>query len=311
MSAQPVRTEGVGARTTTGSLFQPTRGTLHARRRAANLVAVLLTGVFAAGAILFLIYFVLYVASQGIQFINLGFFTKEPPVGGSTDGGIVTALEGSAVMLVIAALIGIPLGMATGIYLAEFGRGRLADAVRFLVDLLTGLPTIVFGLFIWVLLVAPTRSFSGLAGGMALSIIMIPTVARATEDILRLVPGSIREASVALGGTESRTILRVVVPAARSGIVTGILLALARVAGETAPLLMTALGTNFFVPLDRLNITQQPLDALPLRVFNFTLSPFPVQQHQAFAGALILLLLIMIASFLVRLATGGFRTSGR
>jgi phosphate transport system permease protein len=214
-------------------------------------------------------------------------------------------------MLIIASLIGIPLGMAVGIYLAEFGRGRLASVVRFLVDMLTGLPTIVFGLFIWVLIVAPTRTFSGLAGGLALCIIMIPTVARATEEILRLVPGSLREASIALGGTESRTILSVVVPAARSGIITGILLALARVAGETAPLLMTGFGNNFFIPFDQLTVANTPLDAVPLRIFIFTLSPFPVQQHQAFGAAFILLMLVIITSLLVRLATGGFKERGR
>jgi phosphate transport system permease protein len=183
--------------------------------------------------------------------------------------------------------------------------------VRFLVDILTGLPTIVFGLFIWILIVAPTRTFSGLAGGLALCIIMIPTVARATEEVLRLVPGSLREASIALGGTESRTILSVVVPAARSGIITGMLLALARVAGETAPLLMTGLGNNFFIPVDQLNIANTPMDAVPLRIFIFTLSPFPVQQHQAFGAALILLVLVIFTSLLVRLATGGFKERGR
>ncbi len=293
------------------SLFAPERGVLQARRRITDLVAVLLTGAFAIAAIVFLLYFVFYVARLGLQYINIGFFTLEPPVGGATKGGIVTALEGSLVMLTIASLIGIPLGMAVGIYLSEFGRGREAGIVRFLVDLLTGIPTIIFGLLIWVILVVPTHTYSGLAGGMALSIIMIPTVARATEEILRLVPGSIREASVALGGTESRTILRVVVPAARSGIVTGILLALARVAGETAPLLLTSLGTNFFVPLDRLDIAHQPLDALPLRTFIFTLSPFPAQEQQAYGTALVLLTLVIVTSLLVRLATGGFKSRGR
>jgi len=292
-------------------LFRPERGSVQARRRVADVAAAVLTSVFAGAAILFLGYFIFYVAGQGIRYINLDFFTQEPPLSNSGGGGIVTALEGSLVMLAISSLIGIPLGMAIGIYLAEFGRGRVAGVVRFLVDMLTGLPTIVFGLFIWVLLVAPTHTFSALAGGLALSIIMIPTVARATEEILRLVPGSLREASVALGGTESRTILRVVVPAARNGIITGMLLALARVAGETAPLLMTGFGTNFFIPLDQINVANTPMDAVPLRIFNFTLSPFPAQQHQAFAAAFILLLLVVVTSLLVRLATGGFAPRGR
>lgn len=293
-------------------LFLPDRGLFHARRRFAVMLAIVLTTLFAAAAIFFLVYFILYVASQGIQYINLDFFTKEPGFESNAAGtGIVTALEGTLIMLIIAAIIGIPLGIAIGIFLAEIGRGRFADFVRFMVDMLSGLPTIVFGLFIWVLIVAPTHTFSGLAGGLALSIIMVPTVARATEEVLRLVPGSLREASVALGGTESRTILRVVIPAARSGIITGMLLALARVAGETAPLLMTSLGNNFFIPVDQLNITNTPLDAVPLRIFIFTLSPFPVQQHQAFAAAFILLVLVIATSLLVRLATGGFKERGR
>jgi phosphate transport system permease protein len=293
------------------SLFMPERGLFHARRSIATYIAIVLTTIFASAAILFLGYFVFYVAREGIQYITPGFFTEEPPLSNSGTGGIVTALEGSLVMLLVASIIGIPLGMAVGIYLAEFGRGRFANVVRFLVDMLTGIPTIVFGLFIWVLIVAPTRTFSGLAGGLALCIIMIPTVARATEEILRLVPGSLREASIALGGTESRTILSVVVPAARSGIITGILLALARVAGETAPLLMTGFGNNFFIPFEQLNIANTPLDAIPLRIFIFTLSPFPVQQHQAFGAAFILLMLVIVTSLLVRLATGGFKERGR
>jgi phosphate transport system permease protein len=293
------------------SLFTSEPGLFHTRRKIATYAAIVLTTIFASAAILFLGYFVFYIAREGIQYITPGFFTEEPPLSNSGSGGIVTALEGSLVMLIIASIIGIPLGMAVGIYLAEFGRGRFADIVRFLVDTLTGLPTIVFGLFIWILIVAPTRTFSGLAGGLALCIIMIPTVARATEEVLRLVPGSLREASIALGGTESRTILSVVVPAARSGIITGMLLALARVAGETAPLLMTGLGNNFFIPLDQLNVANTPLDAVPLRIFIFTLSPFPVQQHQAFGAALILLVLVIVTSLLVRLATGGFKERGQ
>jgi len=295
------------------SLFQPERGPVRARRRVADIVAVVLTSVFAGAAILFLGYFIVFVASQGIRYINLDFFTQEPVAEGNSGGGIVTAIEGSLVMLTISSIIGIPLGMAVGVYLAEFGRGRVAGAVRFLVDTLTGLPTIVFGLLIWVLLVAQTRAFSGLAGGLALSIIMVPTVARATEEILRLVPGSIREASIALGGTESRTILRVVVPAARSGIITGILLALARVAGETAPLLMTALGQNFFIPADQLlgSITNTPFEAIPKQIYDFSKSPVPTQQHQAYAAAFVLLFLVIVTSALVRLATGGFKQRGR
>jgi phosphate transport system permease protein len=170
--------------------------------------------------------------------------------------------------------------------------------------MLTGIPTIIFGLFIWVLIVVPSHSFSGLAGGLALGIIMIPTVARATEEVLRLVPKELREASIALGATESRTIFRVVVPAAISGIITGVMLALARVAGETAPLLMTAFGSQFF-NVDIL----RPMAALPLQVFNYTLSPYDAQINQAYAGSFVLMLLVILTSLAVRWATGGFKTA--
>jgi phosphate transport system permease protein len=174
------------------------------------------------------------------------------------------------------------------------------------VDTLTGIPTIIFGLFAWVLIVVPSHSFSAVSGGVALSIIMIPTVARATEEVLRLVPKDQREASAALGATHSRTIMQVVVPAARSGIVTGVMLAVARVAGETAPLLMTAFGTPFF----NTNLFHQ-IDAIPLRIFNFTLSPYQIERDQAFSGALVLIVFVVITSLAVRWATGGFKRRGR
>lgn len=288
------------------NLFQPTPGALRVRRQAANVVAVALTAVFATLAVAFLVYLVLYVARAGAQFINFAFFTQRPVAEGETGGGVAPAIIGSAIMVSLASLIGIPLGMATGIYLAEYGRGRLADIVRFMVDVLTGIPTIIFGLFIWVLIVVPTHQFSGVAGAAALSIIMIPTVARATEEVLRLVPKDLREASAALGATESRTILRVVVPSARSGIITGIMLAIARVAGETAPLLLTTIATPF------LNVNPfRTMNALPLQVFNYTLSPYPSEINHAYAGAFVLMMLVILTSLAVRWATGGFKPRGQ
>jgi phosphate transport system permease protein len=218
---------------------------------------------------------------------------------------VVEAIEGTLILVGLAALIGVPLGVFTGLYLSEFGKGPFASGVRFLVGVLTGIPTIIFGLFAWVLIVVPSQTFSGLSGGVALGIIMIPIIASTTEDVLRLVPHELREASLALGATEARTILRMVLPAALSGIITGIVLSMARVAGETAPLLMTAFGTQFF----NLDITQ-PMDALPLRVFVFTESPYQIQVNQAYAGSLVLILLILITSFAVRWVTGGFRPRG-
>lgn len=286
--------------------FRPDRLALDARRRAANAVAVVLTALFAILASAFLLYLILYIARLGLQYIDVNFFTQRPRAQGETGGGWATALQGTAVLVGLAALVGIPLGLATGVYLSEFGRGWAAATVRFLVDTLTGIPTIIFGLFAWVLIVVPSHSFSALSGGVALSIIMIPTVARATEEVLRLVPKELREASVALGATESRTILRVVIPAARSGILTGVMLAVARVAGETAPLLMTAFGTSFFN-----TSLLRPIDAIPLRIFDFTLSPFASEQNQAYAGALVLMLLVILTSLAVRWATGGFQPRGR
>ena len=271
-------------------------------RRAGNLFAVVVTGLFALLAVSFLVYLILYVAHQGVSFLNLDFFTKTPaPIGGK-GGGVVSSLVGSLLVVGLASLIGIPLGLLTGVYLAEFGRGGFAKSVRFLVDTLTGVPSIIFGLFIWIVVVVPAHSFSGVAGALALSIIMIPTVTRTTEEVLRLVPNELRDASTALGASPSRTILRVVLPSARSGIVTGIFLAIARVAGETAPLLMTAFGTPFF----NTNLAR-PIDMLPLRVFTYTLSPYETQIHQAYAGSFVLMLLVILASLGIRWATGGFR----
>lgn len=286
--------------------FQAHQDLLHTRRRVANIATIVVTTAFALLASLFLLYLVLYIAAQGSKYLNLAFFTQPPGAFGQATGGVGPAIQGSAILIGLASAVGIPLGLFTGIYLSEFGRGGLASAVRFLVDTLTGIPTIIFGLFAWILIVVPAHSFSAVSGGVALGIIMIPTMARATEEVLRLVPKELREASVALGATESRTILRVVVPAARSGIVTGIVLALARVAGETAPLIMTAFGNQFF----NSNIFR-PTAALPLQVYVYTLSPYEEQIHQAYAGSFVLLVLVILASLAVRWATGGFRRSTR
>lgn len=285
--------------------FQPPRSAHAVRRQVSNIISVVLTGVFSAFAVVVLVYLLLYVVRQGIPYLDANFFTQLPTANGEPGGGMAQSIQGSLILIGLAALFGVPLGVFTGIYLSEFGRGPFAAAVRFLVGVLTGIPTIIFGLFAWALIVIPQHTFSGLAGGVALGIIMIPIVASTSEEVLRLVPKELREASLALGATEARTILRVVLPAALNGIITGIVLAMARVAGETAPLLMTAFGTPFF----NTDVTQ-PMDALPLRVFVFTESPYPVQINQAYAGAFVLILLILIASFAVRWATGGFRRRG-
>lgn len=282
--------------------FQPDKQSLHVRRQIANYLVIGLATLFAAAAIFFLAYLIVYVAQQGVKYLNLDFFTKAPAAIGDPGGGVFPAIEGTLFIVGIAAAIGAPVGIFVGIYLSEFGRGSVAGVVRFMVDMLTGIPSIIFGLFAWTLIVVPEEHYSGYAASVALSIIMIPTVARATEEVLRLVPKEMREGSVALGASESRTILRVVVPAATNGIVTGVLLAVARVAGETAPLLMTALGNNFArVDLNR------AMDALPLRVFKDVQQPYSNEQHIAYAGAFVLMLLVLVTSFAVKWATGGFK----
>ena len=292
--------------TTSAPPFGADRGPLTLRRQIANVAVIVVSALFAVAACIFLLYFVVYVVRLGLPYINFAYFTQLPAPEGTPGGGVGQAIVGSLIMVGIAAVIGIPLGMAVGIYLSEYGRGRLASGIRFLVDTLTGLPTIIFGLFAYALIDIPLQSYTGWAGGAALSIIMIPTVARATEEVLRLVPRELREASIALGATESRTILRVVVPSAVSGIVTGIMLALARVAGETAPLLIAAGSSNFF-PRSLVG----PVGSLPVSVFNDTLSPFQTEQNKAFAGALVLMLIIILTSLAVRWATGGFRPRSR
>jgi phosphate transport system permease protein len=290
---------------TVSNPFQPSRSVHTTRRRVSNILSIVLTTLSAAFAVVVLLYLLLYVVRQGLPSLNLDFFTNLPTANGEPGGGMAEAIQGTLILVGLAALIGVPLGVFTGIYLSEFGRGPFATGVRFLVGVLTGIPTIIFGLFAWVLIVVPSQTFSGLAGGVALGIIMIPIVASTSEEVLRLVPRELREASLALGATEARTILRVVLPAALNGIITGIVLSMARVAGETAPLLMTAFGTTFF----NADVTQ-PMDALPLRIFNFAESPYQLQINQAYSGSLVLILLILLTSFAVRFATGGFKRRG-
>ncbi|HLX55965.1 MAG TPA: phosphate ABC transporter permease PstA [Ktedonobacteraceae bacterium] len=282
--------------------FQAPRTAQNARRKASNIVIIFFSLLATAFAVTVLLYLLLYVLRSGLPYINVALFTRIPTPNGEPGGGLANSIQGSLILVGLASLFGIPLGLFTGIYLSEFGRGPIATGVRFLVDVLTGIPTIIFGLFAWIFIVVPQQSFSGLAGGVALGIIMIPIVARTSEEVLRLVPKELREASLALGATESRTILQVVIPAARNGIITGIVLAMARVAGETAPLLMTAFGSPFF----NSDITQ-PMDALPLRIFNFAESPYQAQINQAYAGSLVLIVLILLTSFAIRWATGGFK----
>jgi phosphate transport system permease protein len=287
---------------TTFNPFQPRMSAHEVRRQFSNGLVIGLSVLFVLFAVGVLVYLILYVTLQGLPNLNLNFFTKLPTPNGEPGGGMGESIQGTLIMVGVASIFGIVLGLFTGIYLSEFGRGPLANGVRFLVDLLIGVPTIIFGLFAWVLIVVPQQTFSGISGAIALAIIMIPIVARTSEDVLRLVPSELREASLALGATEARTILRVVIPAALRGIISGIVLSMARIAGETAPLLMTAFGTTFW----NVDLTQ-PMDAMTLRIFNFTLSPYQAQINLAYTGSLVLIAIILIASFAVRWATGGFK----
>jgi len=244
-----------------------------------------------------------YLVYKGIGSINWAFLTQVPKPPGEPGGGMANAIVGSMLILGIASIIGVPFGVGAGIYLAEFGRNRLGLFIRFTADVLNGVPSIVIGIVGWAILVRG-RGFSALAGGVALAIMMVPTITRTTEEMLLLVPQALREAAYGLGIPRWRTTLSVTLRTATSGVITGIMLAFARVAGETAPLLFTALGNDFWSL--RLN---QPTAALPLQIYRYALSPYDDFHRQAWAGALVLIVLIVTAvaavRFVVRRGTFG------
>ena len=240
-----------------------------------------------------------YLVYKGASSLNFAFFTQVPKPVGESGGGMANAIVGSALLLGIASLLGIPIGIGAGIYLAEFGRGtKFANAVRFTADVLNGVPSIVMGLAIYALIVVPQKHFSALAGGIALGVMMIPTVCRTTEEMLLMVPHAVREAALGLGVPNWRSVLSITLRTASPGIITGCMLAFARVAGETAPLLFTALGNDFWsVSL------KQPIAALPLQIYVYALSPYDDWHRLAWAGALVLIVLIVLAVSLVRFVT--------
>jgi len=235
-----------------------------------------------------------YLVYRGIGSLNWAFFTQIPKPEGELGGGMANAIIGSALILAVASVIGIPLGIGAGIYLAEFGRNRLGSSIRFTADVLNGVPSIVIGIVGWAILVKG-HGFSALAGGVALAIMMVPTICRTTEEMLLLVPQALREAAYGLGVPRWRTTLSIVLRTATSGVITGVMLAFARVAGETAPLLFTALGNDFWSL--RLN---QPSAALPLQIYRYALSPYDDFHRQALAGALVLIILIVTSVAAVR-----------
>ncbi len=239
-----------------------------------------------------------YVIYRGSSAINLDFFTKLPTPVGETGGGVSNAIIGTLILAGIASVIGIPIGVSTGLYLAEYGRGRYATLVRFFTDVLNGLPSIVMGLFAYALIVIPMKGFSGLSGGVALSLLMIPVIVRTTEEVVKLVPHTLREAALALGAPEWKVILYVVVRTAKGGIVTAIVLALARIIGETAPLLFTAFGNQFW----QTNILQ-PMAALTLQIFTYAISPYEDWQAKAWGAALVLVTISLIINMTARYYT--------
>ncbi len=240
-----------------------------------------------------------YLLYKGIGSINWAFLTQTPKPVGEAGGGMANAIAGSAYILLIASCIGVPIGIGAGIYLAEYGRNRLGDLIRFTADVLNGVPSIVVGIVAYGIVVLSQGHFSALAGGVALAIMMIPTITRTTEEMLLLVPNVVREAAYGLGVSRWRTTLSITLRTATSGVITGVMLAFARVAGETAPLLFTAFGNQYWNW--KIN---QPTAALSLQVFTYAISPFDEWHRQAWAGALILILLIVIAVSAVRLAAG-------
>src|SRR5712671_5428031 len=236
-----------------------------------------------------------YLIYRGFSSIDLAFFTQIPKPVGEPGGGMANAIVGSGLILLIASAIGVPFGIGSGIYLSEFGRNRFGNMVRFTADILNGVPSIVMGISIYALIVVRQKHFSALAGGVALGIMMVPTIARTTEEMLLMVPQSLREAGLGLGVPKWRTTLSIALRTASSGVITGVMLAFARVAGETAPLLFTTIGNSFW----NLN-PNQPTAALPLQIFNYAISPYDEWHRKAWAGALILVLLITCAVTLVR-----------
>ena len=258
-------------------------------------LAILATAI----VVLPLIAIFVYLIIKGASSLNLDFFIRNPVPEGESGGGMANAIIGSGVLLGIASAIGIPIGIGAGIFLAEFGRGtKLANAIRFTADVLNGVPSIVMGLAAYSLIVVPQGHFSALSGGVALGIMMIPTVARTSEEMLLMVPNTIREAALGLGLPNWRSVLSITVRTASPGIITGCMLAFARVAGETAPLIFTALGNSFWS-----TSPDQPIDALPLRIWIYASGPYEDQHRLAWAAALVLIVLIVMAVSLVRFVT--------
>jgi phosphate transport system permease protein len=265
-------------------------------RKSLNYVMLTLTGIAALGVVSILFFILGYLIWNGGKSLNWNFFTQLPKPVGETGGGMANAIVGSLKLLMLAAFMGLPVGLLTGVYLAEFGGKTFSFVIRYTTDLLNGVPSIVIGIFAYSLVVLPVKHFSALAGGVALGMMVIPITVRSTEEFLRAVPGSLREGAMALGASKWKTIVTVVLPAASGGILTGMLLALARVAGETAPLLFTAFGNRFWSPG-----FEQPTASLPVMIYTYAIAPYDDWHRQAWAAGLVLLGLVLVANLGARL----------
>jgi phosphate transport system permease protein len=267
-------------------------------RRGLSHAIVVLCGAAVLLALVPLAFVLFYVVTRGVVALNLDFFTHMPQPVGESGGGMANAIVGSLIVTGLGALFAIPVGVLSGVYASEYAGTRFASGVRFAADTLNGVPSIVIGVFVYGIAVLPFRQFSALAGGLALGIMMIPLIMRTTEELLLLVPSTLREGALALGATRARAVFTVVLPAALPGIITGILLALARIAGETAPLLFTSLNNRFWST----DVTQ-PIATLTVQVFAYAIAPYEDWHRQAWAGALVLVAIVLLCSLLARVAT--------
>ncbi len=269
---------------------------LYRKRRATNAVGITLSMTAMALGLIVLLWILFVLFSKGLAAVDLNLFTRDTPAPGSEGGGLRNAIVGSLMMLGLTVLVSTPVGILAGIYLAEYGDGsKVAELTRFVTDIMLSAPSIVLGLFVYAILVAPMGHFSGLAGSMALSLIAIPVVVRTTENMLRLVPGSLREAAAALGAPRWKVSLMISLRAAKSGVITGLLLAIARVSGETAPLLFTALNNQFFS-----TNMGQPMANLPVVIFQFAMSPYDNWIRLAWGGALLITLTVLAINIVAR-----------
>ena len=270
----------------------------HNWRKAKNGFMQTLTFVCAILVILPLLLVFFHLVTQGAGSVNWAFFTQLPKPVGEVGGGMANSIVGTFVLILLASLIGVPVGVLGGIFLSEYTHKKLNRWIRFTADVTNGVPSITWGMVVYALLVVPMKGFSTLAGGVVLGLMMIPLIMRTTEEVLQLVPGGYREAALALGIAQWRMIVQIVVRTALKGIITGILLALARVAGETAPLLFTAFGNGYWA-----HKLTEPIAALPLQIFNYAISPYDDWHRQAWAGALVLILLVTRINIVVRVLT--------